>query len=153
MPHSKVPHAFLRFASVYLQPTVHRLLSQETETLDCFQSRLLHLTAHRQEVPRHSPPRRRPSPELNFAKMGKMAEMQRKLLEVSQRSTLSTADYPGHFARADEQQMMGPEAMGLTIVNYNWYDDKVCKNFLFGTCPHIVFSNTVSSIIAWRDPC
>ncbi|EIW65997.1 small nuclear ribonucleoprotein [Tremella mesenterica] len=52
--------------------------------------------------------------------MGKMAEVQRRLLE----------------------QMMGPEAMGVAVINYDWWDDKVCRNYLFGTCPHNVFSNT-----------
>jgi hypothetical protein len=40
--------------------------------------------------------------------------------------------------------MMGPEAMGIKQQNYDWWDDKVCRNFLFGTCPHLVFGNTVS---------
>jgi len=52
--------------------------------------------------------------------MGRLAEMQRKLLE----------------------QMMGPEAMGVTNQNLNWWDEKVCRNFLCGTCPHILFTNT-----------
>ncbi|CCA73169.1 probable U1 snRNP protein [Serendipita indica DSM 11827] len=52
--------------------------------------------------------------------MGKLAEMQRKLLE----------------------QMMGPEAMGITNTHLEWYDDKVCRNFLCGTCPHTLFTNT-----------
>jgi hypothetical protein len=40
--------------------------------------------------------------------------------------------------------MMGPEAMGIKQQNYDWWDEKVCRNFLFGTCPHLVFGNTVS---------
>ncbi|KAI0277244.1 hypothetical protein BGY98DRAFT_981323 [Russula aff. rugulosa BPL654] len=52
--------------------------------------------------------------------MGRLAEMQRKLLE----------------------QMMGPEAMGITTVNLSWPDEKVCRNFLCGTCPHTLFTNT-----------
>ncbi|KAF8587407.1 LUC7-domain-containing protein [Ramaria rubella] len=52
--------------------------------------------------------------------MGRLAEMQRKLLE----------------------QMMGPEAMGVTNQNLVWSDDKVCRNFLCGTCPHALFTNT-----------
>ncbi|EJU05182.1 small nuclear ribonucleo protein, partial [Dacryopinax primogenitus] len=52
--------------------------------------------------------------------MGRLAEMQRKLLE----------------------QMMGPEAMGLVPQNITWDDDKVCRNFLCGTCPHTLFTNT-----------
>ncbi|KAF8911981.1 putative U1 snRNP protein [Gymnopilus junonius] len=52
--------------------------------------------------------------------MGRLAEMQRKLLE----------------------QMMGPEAMGVANANLQWFDEKVCKNFLCGTCPHALFTNT-----------
>ncbi|KAJ7219484.1 hypothetical protein GGX14DRAFT_592396 [Mycena pura] len=52
--------------------------------------------------------------------MGRLAEMQRKLLE----------------------QMMGPEAMGVANANLVWSDDKVCRNFLCGTCPHTLFTNT-----------
>ncbi|KAF8308098.1 small nuclear ribonucleoprotein [Clavulina sp. PMI_390] len=52
--------------------------------------------------------------------MGRLAEMQRKLLE----------------------QMMGPETMGLVNANLVWSDDKVCRNFLCGTCPHTLFTNT-----------
>jgi len=52
--------------------------------------------------------------------MGRLAEMQRKLLE----------------------QMMGPEAMGIATVNLSWPDEKVCRNFLCGTCPHTLFTNT-----------
>lgn len=42
------------------------------------------------------------------------------------------------------QQMMGPETMGLVNANLVWSDDKVCRNFLCGTCPHTLFTNTVS---------
>ncbi|RSH89027.1 splicing factor [Saitozyma podzolica] len=52
--------------------------------------------------------------------MGRMAEAQRRLLE----------------------QMMGAEAMGITQQNVDWWDEKVCRNYLFGTCPHILFGNT-----------
>ncbi|KIY43583.1 putative U1 snRNP protein [Fistulina hepatica ATCC 64428] len=52
--------------------------------------------------------------------MGRLAEMQRKLLE----------------------QMMGPEAMGVTNAHLTWDDEKVCRNFLCGTCPHSLFTNT-----------
>ncbi|KAF7304977.1 hypothetical protein MKEN_01212400 [Mycena kentingensis (nom. inval.)] len=52
--------------------------------------------------------------------MGRLAEMQRKLLE----------------------QMMGPEAMGVANANLVWTDEKVCRNFLCGTCPHTLFTNT-----------
>ncbi|CED82887.1 Spliceosome subunit [Phaffia rhodozyma] len=52
--------------------------------------------------------------------MGRLAEAQRKLLE----------------------QMMGAEAMGIIQVPLHFTDDKVCKNYLCGTCPHIVFTNT-----------
>ncbi|KAF9647552.1 putative U1 snRNP protein [Thelephora ganbajun] len=52
--------------------------------------------------------------------MGRLAEMQRRLLE----------------------QMMGPEAMGTANANLHWSDEKVCRNFLCGTCPHTLFTNT-----------
>ncbi|KZV89842.1 LUC7-domain-containing protein [Exidia glandulosa HHB12029] len=52
--------------------------------------------------------------------MGRLAEMQRKLLE----------------------QMMGPEAMGLAVANFGWEDERTCRNWLCGTCPHILFTNT-----------
>ena len=39
--------------------------------------------------------------------------------------------------------MMGPEAMGVANANLHWSDEKVCRNFLCGTCPHILFTNTV----------
>ncbi|KAK8864678.1 hypothetical protein IAR55_001930 [Kwoniella newhampshirensis] len=52
--------------------------------------------------------------------MGRMAEAQRRLLE----------------------QMMGPEAMGIQPVQLDWWNEKVCRNFLFGTCPHLIFGNT-----------
>jgi len=52
--------------------------------------------------------------------MGRLAEMQRKLLE----------------------QMMGPEAMGADNAHITWDDPKVCRNFLCGTCPHALFTNT-----------
>ncbi|KAG7092644.1 hypothetical protein E1B28_008983 [Marasmius oreades] len=38
--------------------------------------------------------------------------------------------------------MMGPEAMGVANANLVWSDEKVCRNFLCGTCPHILFTNT-----------
>lgn len=37
---------------------------------------------------------------------------------------------------------MGPEAMGVANANLVWSDDKVCRNFLCGTCPHALFTNT-----------
>src|SRR5258708_31952134 len=40
--------------------------------------------------------------------------------------------------------MMGPEAMGIANANLRWSDEKVCRNFLCGTCPHTLFTNTVS---------
>lgn len=43
------------------------------------------------------------------------------------------------------QQMMGPEAMGVADANLHWSSEKVCRNFLCGTCPHILFTNTVRS--------
>ena len=42
--------------------------------------------------------------------------------------------------------MMGPEAMGVANANLVWSDEKVCRNFLCGTCPHALFTNTVSSL-------
>lgn len=42
------------------------------------------------------------------------------------------------------QQMMGPEAMGIQPLNLDWWNEKVCRNFLFGTCLHTLFGNTVS---------
>lgn len=41
------------------------------------------------------------------------------------------------------QTMMGPEAMGVTVIKLDWWDDRVCRNYLFGTCPHLIFGNTV----------
>lgn len=38
---------------------------------------------------------------------------------------------------------MGPEAMGVANANLTWSDEKVCRNFLCGTCPHALFTNTV----------
>ena len=38
---------------------------------------------------------------------------------------------------------MGPEAMGVANANLTWQDEKVCRNFLCGTCPHTLFTNTV----------
>jgi hypothetical protein len=40
------------------------------------------------------------------------------------------------------EQMMGPEAMGTSMANLTWQDEKVCRNFLCGTCPHTLFTNT-----------
>jgi len=37
---------------------------------------------------------------------------------------------------------MGPEAMGVANANLVWSDEKVCRNFLCGTCPHTLFTNT-----------
>jgi len=37
---------------------------------------------------------------------------------------------------------MGPEAMGVANANLTWSDEKVCRNFLCGTCPHALFTNT-----------
>jgi hypothetical protein len=45
--------------------------------------------------------------------------------------------------------MMGPEAMGVANANLVWSDDKVCRNFLCGTCPHALFTNTVSLLISY----
>ncbi|KAI0950424.1 hypothetical protein AcV7_008891 [Taiwanofungus camphoratus] len=38
--------------------------------------------------------------------------------------------------------MMGPEAMGVANANLVWSDEKVCRNFLCGVCPHTLFTNT-----------
>ena len=38
---------------------------------------------------------------------------------------------------------MGPEAMGVAQQHLEWPDEKVCRNFLCGTCPHTLFTNTV----------
>lgn len=46
--------------------------------------------------------------------------------------------------------MMGPEAMGVQPINVDWWDPKVCKNFICGTCPHDIFGNTVSG--PWGFP-
>lgn len=43
--------------------------------------------------------------------------------------------------------MMGPEAMGVANANLVWSDDKVCRNFLCGTCPHALFTNTVCTSV------
>lgn len=69
--------------------------------------------------------------------MGRLAEMQRKLLEV--RYLYELVKLPTCCL----QQMMGPEAMGVANANLVWSDDKVCRNFLCGTCPHTLFTNTV----------
>lgn len=79
--------------------------------------------------------------------MGKMAEIQRRLLEVCPIPPFPSDQNEGlkeSKEGADKQQMMGPEAMGIKQQNYDWWDEKVCRNFLFGTCPHLVFGNTVS---------
>lgn len=52
--------------------------------------------------------------------MGRKAEVQRMMLE----------------------KLMGPEAMGASTQQIHFTDDKACKNFLCGTCPHDLFSNT-----------
>lgn len=46
--------------------------------------------------------------------------------------------------------MMGPEAMGFTPPNLDWWNEKVCRDYLFGTCLHDTFSNTVSHLLATR---
>lgn len=74
--------------------------------------------------------------------MGRLAEMQRKLLEVC--FFVATV-----YIRIQTpwQQMMGPEAMGVANANLVWSDEKVCRNFLCGTCPHALFTNTVGTQI------
>ena len=34
--------------------------------------------------------------------------------------------------------------MGVSVIDLDWWNEKVCRNFLFGTCPHLIFGNTVS---------
>lgn len=92
--------------------------------------------------------------------MGRLAEMQRRLLEVCARfgscctrpqakhSTMNALPLPGGLLCYTlvihlPQQMMGPEAMGTANANLHWSDEKVCRNFLCGTCPHTLFTNTV----------
>ena len=36
--------------------------------------------------------------------------------------------------------------MGVQPINVDWWDPKVCKNFICGTCPHDIFGNTVSGL-------
>ena len=47
--------------------------------------------------------------------------------------------------------MMGPETMGVADANITWTDEKVCRNFLCGTCPHTLFTNTVRSLPRARE--
>lgn len=90
--------------------------------------------------------------------MGRLAEMQRKLLEVRNRVLLlfrkliiaipnagPAMTASPHSPLGQRQQMMGPEAMGLSVANFGWEDERTCRNWLCGTCPHILFTNTVSS--------
>jgi hypothetical protein len=42
--------------------------------------------------------------------------------------------------------MMGPEAMGFNPPNLDWWNEKVCRDYLFGTCLYDTFSNTVSCL-------
>jgi len=42
--------------------------------------------------------------------------------------------------------------MGIKQQNYDWWDEKVCRNFLFGTCPHLVFGNTVRQASSLEQP-
>ncbi|PWO00277.1 LUC7-domain-containing protein [Tilletiopsis washingtonensis] len=44
--------------------------------------------------------------------------------------------------RMQLEKLMGPEAMGTATTTLHFTDDKVCRNFLCGTCPHDLFSNT-----------
>ena len=79
--------------------------------------------------------------------MGRLAEMQRKLLEVC-RDTSLNAWQVCYTNPSLLQQMMGPEAMGVTNQNLVWSDEKVCRNFLCGTCPHALFTNTVRFVLS-----
>ncbi|KAJ3510287.1 hypothetical protein NLJ89_g4764 [Agrocybe chaxingu] len=84
--------------------------------------------------------------------MGRLAEMQRKLLEVPLFICIICGVIPDKI----QQQMMGPEAMGVANANLVWSDDKVCRNFLCGTCPHALFTNTMeyeANIFAFVDEC
>ncbi|GAA5968296.1 hypothetical protein JCM11641_003800 [Rhodosporidiobolus odoratus] len=56
--------------------------------------------------------------------MGRLAEHQRKLLE----------------------QLMGPEALGITLHDISLYDPKLCHPFVAGVCPHDLFGNTKMDI-------
>jgi hypothetical protein len=91
--------------------------------------------------------------------MGKMAEMQRKLLEVSQRApveskahglfSISTRPPPRAFTAPSSISPThtandGPEAMGFQPPTSTG-GTTVCRDYLFGTCLHDTFSNTVSS--------
>ena len=58
--------------------------------------------------------------------MGRLAEMQRKLLEVYR---LSMSVFFLTSLTSGVQQMMGPEAMGVANANLTWSDEKVCRNF------------------------
>lgn len=69
--------------------------------------------------------------------MGKLAEIQRKLLEVT--SLLFSYTKVLIF----NKQMMGAEAMGFKSIKLHFTDQQVCRNFLCGVCPHDLFSNTV----------
>lgn len=86
--------------------------------------------------------------------MGRLAEMQRKLLEVSHSFLFRGSQLTNKPSFRPllhlvlilcTQQMMGPEAMGVANQNLVWSDDKVCRNFLCGVCPHALFTNTVYS--------
>lgn len=39
---------------------------------------------------------------------------------------------------------MGAESLGAVPEDTKFTDAKVCRNFLCGTCPHDLFTNTVS---------
>lgn len=47
---------------------------------------------------------------------------------------------------------MGAESMGIVTVQLSLTDDKVCKNYLCGTCPHVVFQNTVRPVCSSASP-
>lgn len=44
---------------------------------------------------------------------------------------------------------MGAESMGDTPGDTKFTDAKVCRNFLCGTCPHDLFTNTVCSVFSY----
>lgn len=81
--------------------------------------------------------------------MGRKAEVQRALLE-------KLMGPEGEFSGAAQRWallfniscilVLVFVAMGLTTQQLHFTDEKVCKNFLCGVCPHDLFSNTVSNI-------
>ena len=71
--------------------------------------------------------------------------------ESSWRFVIVTLSMRRHIIDNSLQQMMGPEAMGVANANLTWQDEKVCRNFLCGTCPHTLFTNTVCTLLVSRS--